>query len=891
MLSALIALAALSQQSLTVSGSDVAVRAVHSGQSVNLEFLVRDAAGEFRVAAVTTPAMTGDLGFQEVTKSEAGLRLKGSLYICNVAVPESGSAITILVENIGVAGRRGDALFGVVLAPDGKPARATQALLPSGSSDGVATTESFATPLAMAIGGGYGIALMPDVQDLEWHRPMPPVLILRNDTAAKLSYGFAPYDRDQGWKPTLAQRHLDAPRTFYWRFDLIVATDDKTVEAVIAHLWQRDGAERAHKPLPQTVPFLFYTKPTYDMPQTSEEKVQGLDAWWTGERDGKVRAPRGADGQAKLTNDGNIARFAWGMRWWGNRLDQFNWRDNADEMMNLVVSAPPRDGLTPVAFDTASETWRYEDENSEAAAQTARWMLKYAEAFPDYPGREKLFARVGAIVAALGEDRLTGQAALVLSEVARSPAFEGSDLAAITKGRLSRSHSRLIALASLYERQHAAPSPETVSLTLYLAQSQAEGSQAAALRLARSLFLHQALWQPMTVVGTEVFGAFPAEHFLEESQSVYTADLLEACVLLGDQALATRAVVALRAPLGLFNHQTHSIAGIILPANIELHRSAPWFGQNGQAAFGAWRGVAEGVGQTLTSIAATLDKYGSYYSARDGWSLGVDGVRLDAEGRPFSAFSANPISYEGAFPFEHVNPTTGERTKGDRLPSFPTMRAFSLTLDSQGVSVIALPGFIAQQATTELSGTFTFGDGTSVKAEFMLTGFGVRATPEILAAGPVTFAGAYRETSLSLPRAVLLAIPPRPSDQWPRGWRRMKGLSDIVRATVTGSDGKPVVSTADDGRGARDQRLTGVIESQAFLLTSPNLRFNIAGAGKPGLRVEIVDVAMGVPVLTFPEPGEAVCDLSESVGKQVRVRLVDESSTGSVEIGEIRLAS
>ena len=891
MLPALIALAAPSQPPPVVLGADVGVRAVSVGEHVHLEFLVRDRDGEFEVAAGTALNMSGDLESRGVTKTESGLLLIGGPYTCSVEVPMSGSAIRFHVTGTDVTPSRAAPVFGVVLAPNGKPARATETFFPSGSSNGIATTERFATPLAMAIGGGYGIALMPDVQDLEWNRPMPPVLMLHNHTAADLSYGFAPYDRDQDWKPTLSDRLLDAPHRFSWKFDLIVATDDKTVETVIAHLWQRDGAKRAHKPLPQTVPFLFYTKPTYDMPQTSEEKVQGLDAWWTSERGGKVRAPRGADGQAKLTNDGNIARFAWGMRWWGNKLDQFNWRDNADETMNLVVSAPPRDGLTPVAFDTASETWRYEDENSEAAAQTARWMLKYAEAFTDYPGRDKLLASVGAIAAVLGEDRLTGQSALTLSDVARSPAFEGSDLAAITKGRLSRSHSRLIALASLYERQHAAPSPETVSLFLYLAQSQAEGSQATALRLARSLFLHQALWQPTTVVGTEVFGALPAEHFLEESQSVYAADLLEACVLLGDQVLATRAVVALRAPLGLFNHQTHSIAGIILPANIELHRSTPWFGQNGQAAFGSWRGVAEGVGQTLTSIAATLDKYGSYYTAKGGWSLGIDGVRLDAEGRPFSAFSANPISYEGAFPFEHVNPATGARTKGDRLPSFPTMRAFSLTLDSQGVSVVALPGFIAQQATTDLSGTFTFGDGTSVKAEFMLTGFGVRTTPEILAAGPVTFAGAYRGTSLSLPRAVLLATPPRPGDPWPRGWRRMKGLSDIVRATVTGSDGQPVVSTADDGRGARDKRLTGVIESQAFLLSSTNLQFKIAGAGGPGLRVEIVDVAMGAPVLTLPVPGEAVCDLSESVGRQIRVRLVDESTTGSVEIGEIRLAS
>ena len=891
MLPALIALAVLSQQAHIVLGADVGVRAVTVGEKVHLEFLARDAKGEFQVAAVTSHGMNGDSGFNEVTKTETGLLLTSPLYTCSVAVPRSGSAVTVLVQGTGPSPSRTSALFGVTLAPGGKPARATQTFLPSGSSNGIATTERFATPLAMAIGGGYGIALMPDVQDLEWNRPMPPVLLLRNDTAATLSYGFAPYDRDQDWKPVLSRRPLDAPYSFVCKFDLIVATDDKTVETVVAHLWQRDGAVRAHRPLPQTVPFLFYTKPTYDLQQTSEEQVEGRDTWWTSDRNGPVRALRGADGQAKLANDGNIARFAWGMRWWGVRLDQFNWRDNADEMMNLVVSAPQRPGLTPVAFDTASETWRYEDENSEAAAQTARWMLKYAESFPDYPARDKLFAGVGAIAANIGEDRLNGQSALTLSDVARSAAFEGSDLAAIAKGRLSRSHTRLIALASLYERQLAAPSPETVSLLLYLAQSEAEGSQDAALRLARSLFLHQALWQPSTVAGTEVFGAFQGEHFVEETQSVYTADLLDACVLLGDRVLAERAVVALRAPLALFNHQTHGISGMLLPEDIPLHRSSPWFGKNGQAEFGKWRGFAEGVGQTLASIAETLEKYGSYYTHKNGWSLGIDGIRLDAEGRPFSAFSANPISYEGGFPFEHVDGASGARIKGDRLPAFPTMRSFSLALDPKGVAVIALPGFVALQANTDLSGTFTFGDGSSEKAEFMLTGFGVRTTPEVLGAGPLTFAGAYRGSELFLPKARMLAAPPRPDEPWPSGWRRMKGLSDVVRATVTGSDGLPVVSTADDGKGARDERLTGVIESQAFMLTAPAIQFQVAITGGTGLRVEIIDAALGVPVLTLKDSGEAKGELRDLLGKQIRIRLVDESATGSVEIGEVRLAS
>jgi hypothetical protein len=44
-------------------------------------------------------------------------------------------------------------------------------------------------------------------------------------------------------------------------------------------------------------------------------------------------------------------------------------------------------------------------------------------------------------------------------------------------------------------------------------------------------------------------------------------------------------------------------------------------------------------------------------------------------------------------------------------------------------------------------------------------------------------------------------------------------------------------------------------------------------------------------VLTLKDSGEAKSDLRDLLGKQIRIRLVDESATGSVEIGEIKLAS
>ncbi len=891
MIPALLVLTLTSNQTPVVAsfdGEDAGIRVVEKGGALHAEFLVYERSKGFVVAAVssTYPAADSNQGltFSQANITESGVVLTGKTFTATIDVPKKGGVFSVAVSAKAEKDSLKSAMFGVALTPLEQPTKATHTFAPT---TGLVTQDRFATPLALASGGGYGIALMPDVQDLATNRPMSPVLTLENDgrtsPGAIIAFGFLPYDRDENWTPKMADRNLDNPEEFSWKFDLLVTTEPNTAIEANRHLWNRDGAERFLSPLPQTVPFRYYTKPTYDIGSAVDQP----GSWWVSpNEDAAMRAPLGADGQAKLTAGANLARFAYGMKWWAVELQQVPWADNADEVMNLIVSAPQRSKMTPVAFDTATSSWRFEPFDVGATAVTARFKLKFAES-STYMGAEKLSKQVVQAARELMGTSPNGTSALFLLEFSKSNVISDKAAKSDAADYLEDSRASLVALAGLYARQGTAPSVETVSTALYMART---GGHAAASRLVDQLFLWQALWQPTTVKGTEVFGAFVGEHFSEESQSEYSADLLDTVLTLGRREYGDRAIAALRAPLGLFAHGTHGISGMYFPSFIKAFRSSPWFGLNGQAEFGQWRGVAEGVGQTLTSLAQVTDKFGSLYTHKDGWTIGIDGITI-VDGVTYSAFSRNPLAFEGVFPYEHVDASTDGRTNLSDPLHFPAMRSIALVKRDEGLYVVALPGFTVIDARNRLSGSFILHDGTALKAEFLPTGLGAMVTTENLAGGPVSFRGLLDKTVLSVRPTSLLASPPAADLTWPMGWRRMKGLSDIVRISVS-VDGKPVVSTADNGRGARDAALTGVIESQLFLVTENGIKFTLIGSSDHATYVELIDPKSGVVLASAHKQGdgpeEVTWETYEMVGQSVVFRLVDESKTGSIEVKDLR---
>ena len=919
MLAAAILLSSLAGQGsvvVEVSGRDASLRIVSARGDLHAEFMMRDASGTSVVAAVSTshPAvkrtrpyfssMRG-LGLTNVVADAGRVVMQGNfmrvvmwgeLFECEILVPENGTAFTINVRRRPGSSEATlkDAVAGFALAPALKPTVATDSYAPACGPTEMITTERLANPVVYASGDGYGVALMPDVADLWRNRPMPPVLHLGADAngTALLAYGFAPYDRDENWEPEQAERALPATGEFSWSFDLLICRAEDIAGKAASHIWSRYGKQRTLKPFPQTVPFRYYTKPTYSLAAfTSDSHLTdgASNLWWTstvGERN--VRAPFSIDGQVRLDVYANLARFAWGLRWWGERLLQTSWVRNADETMNLVLSAPS----SRAAFDFAAESWTTEPSDQDSAAQTARWMLRYAESFDEYEAREELIRGINQTADIVMAIPPTAMSTLFLHELQQSSVIASAGRHRSVNQYLAASLEDLRDQARFEGRLGARPSAELVATARVLVESGHALSVKAGRRLLEKMLLSQAVWLPPTIAGTPIFGAMVDETLVHQRQSVYTGDLLRAAAALGDEEMFHRAVSALRAPLALFNHSTHGISGIRYPEMLPSFRMVSWFGRAGQAQYGPWLGAAEGSGQTLTSLAEALMQFGSYFTHMDGWTVGIDGILVDSEGKPYSAFSANPLAFDGAFHYEHVDASSDTRTSGVSPGQYPAMRSLTMTVFEGAPHVTALPGFTVTQASSVLSGRFVFSDGSEVEASFLPTGFGGKALPEQLAAGPVSFEGVWDGRPLSLAKTDLLDGPPAPDAAWPRGWRRMGRLSDVVRTTAA-VDGKAVLSTADNGLGASDDALTGVVESQKFLVSGTSLRFTMYGSVDERVYIELTDPVSGLPFWSARPatggPADVTWELFELVGHEVVFRLVDESGTGSIAVSDLRI--
>ncbi|HXH62418.1 MAG TPA: hypothetical protein VNI20_13810 [Fimbriimonadaceae bacterium] len=875
-----------------VSG-DVGVRATTNGK---VEFLTVDGRGRQTVIATGGEG----LGFTSVSETDGGLVLSGDTYTCTVRVPEKGRVVSVKVSGSAPPNSLTSAMFRVSLTPNGRQARPTDWYAPPSTNPEAVTSERFGTPVVVASAGKFGAAVMPDMADLATNRPMAPLLGVdtsgRTSTSAILTYGFASYARDADGRAKLVERTLANPAKFSWKFDVAVSDTNDIIDIAERRLWEAYGLARSTKRFPQTTPFLYYTRPALDMERGggeeneggAEEEIEGL--WWETESgDEKLMAPKSSDNMMRLTADENAVRFAWALRYWGGKLKQYTWQNNGDAVINLLLRARDEDGRTTVAFNTKSARWQDAPFDASAAAQTARWKLRYVTDFPDYKEREAVIAQVSSAESAIVGAPLTGLSALFLSEFAASKVVTDDAVKTRARDAVKKSLPRLKKEAVSELQDKRTPSADTVATALLLARS---GDNGAATEVLQRAFLSQTVTQPTNVVGTVTYGAFAGEHLATESQSAYTDDLLEACVLTGNERLAQRATAALRAPLGLYNHATLSISGVRLPDKILFYRSSPWFGEGASCEFGDWRGPADGIGQTLASIGEAMRKYGSLYTDKAGWSVGIDGVTLGPDGVVTSALSGNPFAFDGSFPYSWRNDVTGETKDASEPPDPFVIRSITLQSDGKKTEVLALPGFTVTDSR-KLSGSFTFGDGTTADAQLLPTGFGAVVSRKALDAGGITFSGKYEDHRISAGPAYFSLGPPSADTAWPLGWRRIGELSDTAQASLTDS-GETILSTADDGHGGSDMELTGRIESQVFVLDNNGLKFTMLGKADPNVSVQLIDARLSVPIATVKKTTDGsepvIWELFSRVGALVYVRIVDDSKTGAVAIKSLRSA-
>lgn len=128
-----------------------------------------------------------------------------------------------------------------------------------------------------------------------------------------------------------------------------------------------------------------------------------------------------------------------------------------------------------------------------------------------------------------------------------------------------------------------------------------------------------------------------------------------------------------------------------------------------------------------------------------------------------------------------------------------------------------------------------------------------------------------------------------------KGWRargtsfRSGPQSQLPRKVVVGKEGRSFASSQSGG-----DESTGKLESSAFLITKPHMSLLVGGSEHPGLRVELE--VNGSVVKQVSGPGADAMhrvkwDLSEFVGQEAAVSIVDENPGGHILVDSICLAN
>src|SRR6185436_9353826 len=100
----------------------------------------------------------------------------------------------------------------------------------------------------------------------------------------------------------------------------------------------------------------------------------------------------------------NQLRSAWGLHWWGLKLNKPDWIDKSNKMLNLALAAPMDEGACPTTYQSREKVWKgslimpdpscYYDLTN--MAWKGIWLLRWLE-FEDCPRREEILKQCRAM--------------------------------------------------------------------------------------------------------------------------------------------------------------------------------------------------------------------------------------------------------------------------------------------------------------------------------------------------------------------------------------------------------------------------------------------------------------------------------------------------------------
>ncbi|MBI1333284.1 MAG: hypothetical protein GC165_10435 [Armatimonadetes bacterium] len=437
---------------IIVQGKDVALRLDFVNGEWLETFLAKDEKGKFRevlksatsqglpleegktgVTALSSPSSSSlfasapTFGFTDASVDNlqsTGTRRPVYLHVVRngvhitkaLSVPYTGHEIRVKLEvRFDEARPQIEYLFNsYAFAPDGKTIK--QGGMPDSTfspglrkeSDFVVGDHFFRSPAISAQKGSLAAVLIPDVESLKKDRVMPTVLDLdcRNGVvdAPLMSYGFCDYQlAGHVWYSHDRSMVRHVPQTLHLGMTVIVDAQTRPYSAheLAADYSWKVGHEYFDKILPQAMPFADYAKVCY--PAVFDEHYGNQkNGWFDVTIDGK---PCGGimsgwgwqNGWVSWQDWFNNLRSAWGIRWWGQKLDKPDWVDKADKMLNLALAAPMNQGACPTTYMSKEKQWKgclitptkdcYYDLTN--MAWKGLWLLKFLE-FKDCPRRRDI---------------------------------------------------------------------------------------------------------------------------------------------------------------------------------------------------------------------------------------------------------------------------------------------------------------------------------------------------------------------------------------------------------------------------------------------------------------------------------------------------------------------
>jgi len=557
----------------------------------------------------------------------------------------------------------------------------------------------FRTPVVAAQKDRLFAALMPDVESIARNHPFPLIMDLDLKSgvtdAPLLSYGCCDH-KVKGHvyfvhEPGASRR---MPSRLSIEYDLYIDAEAPLVtqgadprsprglHRVVKYQWERYGRSWFNRTaLPQTMPFEEYTKVCF--PAAFSEKIGDTQlGWWErtmGDKEvGGVYAGWGyPEGFTSWQAWFNNLRSAYGIRFWGDKLSNEDWKQKSDKMLAMALAAPQDRGAFPSQWNNFQKKWKgclmqkavgheaYYD--SVDMAWKAYWLLRWHQDIK--PSREILSYCKDLADFFLEKQKPSGailnwftkelEPVDVLEEAAPTamPAWFLAEFYSVTKEKkyldaalragdfLAR---EVIPQARYYDyeaffscsskpcvnggRDHEAmrdphtgqPWQNTLSMQwnaeLFKRLYELTGEKRylnMGVEALDYLCLYQNVWSISFRRVAYTFGGFGVQpsdgEYLDARQSQFGCTLCDYGALLGRKDLFERGVAALRASLTLINHPLHEKNGIYLDPNYPYGLEPENCGHGGIDHQCGRTGFDWGEGSGLAGVAYVMKKYGGVY--------------------------------------------------------------------------------------------------------------------------------------------------------------------------------------------------------------------------------------------------------------------------------------